>query len=65
MYTFDLSIRAILWVVRTPRTLPISRVSLMVGRQAGRLLDCGGRIVTGTNPGEREERGGGNTSVSL
>ena len=45
-------ILAILWVVRTPRTLLISSVSLMVGRQAGRLLDCGGLIVTGTNPGE-------------
>ena len=43
-----------LCVVRTPRTLLISRVSLMVGRQAGRLLGCGGRIVTGTNPEERE-----------
>ena len=39
-----------LCVVRTPMTLLISRVSLMVGRLAGKLLTSGGRIVTGTTP---------------
>ena len=36
--TFDLSILAMVCVVRTPMTLLISRVSLIVGRLAGRLL---------------------------
>lgn len=52
--TFDLRILAMLCVVKRVQALLTSRVNLMVGRLAGRLLICGGRIVTGTIPTEGE-----------
>ena len=46
-----------LWVVRKAQELLISRVSLMVGRLAGKLFTCGGLMVTGTTPTEGTQRG--------
>ena len=48
-----------LWVVRKAQELLISRVSLMVGRLAGKLFTCGGLMVTGTTPAEGTQRGEG------
>ena len=50
--TLDFSILATWCVVRTAQELLISRVSLIVGRLAGRLVIWGGRMVTGTTPAE-------------
>ena len=51
----DLSILTTECVVRMAQALLISRVSLMVGRLAGRLVISGGRITTGTTPKAMEE----------
>ena len=42
--------------MRMAQALLISRVSLMVGRLAGRLVISGGRITTGTTPEVMGER---------
>ena len=52
----DLSILTTECVVRMAQALLISRVSLMVGRLAGRLVISGGRITTGTTPEVMGER---------
>ena len=56
----DFSILTTECVVRMAQALLISRVSLMVGRLAGRLVISGGRITTGTTPewGKRLHEGG-------
>ena len=51
----DFSILTTECVVRMAQALLISRVSLMVGRLAGRLVISGGRITTGTTPEAMEE----------
>ena len=51
----DFSILTTECVVRMAQALLISRVSLMAGRLAGRLVISGGRITTGTTPEVMEE----------